>query len=234
MLNPKSIFIQYYQKYWNNYFPTTNIIYGFQPGKYTIVQDVLALDTEEQLQEMRTYFSKFIESNSTDDWKVYRALQWVHDNVDYVPDSAQYNADEFWASSYATFKNKKGDCDDGAILIYRIATLMGVPDWKLRIVASTVADPNNAGRTLGHCYVAYLAIGSKDITPAFYCLDWCYYYNKCVLNYKMVRLSDIPEYNPSNSPVWWSFNSENMWSQHTWQTPAKLMSFKVVGEDIVL
>jgi hypothetical protein len=77
--------------------------------------------------------------------------------VTYVSDATQYGLKEYWAVSYETLERKKGDCDDGAILLYDILRNSGIPAWKLRVNAGYGVNPGT-GKQVGHAYVTYYSI----------------------------------------------------------------------------
>ena len=59
-------------------------------------------------------------------------------------------------------------CEDGAILIYILAHLCGIPDYRIQLVAGNVVGG-------GHCYCVF-----TDTNGIEYPIDWCYWYKKSV------------------------------------------------------
>ena len=58
---------------------------------------------------------------------VQGAMDWVSDEIKYVPDSIHYPADEYWQSPLQTFVWRCGDCEDYAILaLYLIHRDVGI------------------------------------------------------------------------------------------------------------
>jgi len=105
--------------------------------------------------------------NFDDDATLLMLLNWVRNNITYVSDIIQYKKVEFWANPLNTYMNKKGDCEDGAILIFCLARKLGVSEAKIKLVAGNVAGG-------GHCWVAY----KSDNWPfVWYFFDWCYLYS---------------------------------------------------------
>jgi len=102
-----------------------------------------------------------------DDYKVVQILKYVNKNIKYVSDSVQYKEIEHWAEVDETLASKKGDCEDGATLLFCLCRLAGIPADKIRLAAGDVVGG-------GHAWVRY----ASDRYPfvAFY-LDWCYYPN---------------------------------------------------------
>lgn len=133
-----------------------------------------------------------IVTGKDDDEKALNALKYVIKNVTYVADKTDYGYDEYWAMPYQTLKRKKGDCEDGAILLANIMVKSGIPYWKVRLSAGDVKGG-------GHCYVTYYS-ESKDMWVV---LDWCYWPNQLTIperkNYK-----DEENY----YAVWFSWNRD--------------------------
>ncbi len=141
--------------YWNSRYPKQDISYWRQEkdGEYKI--------------DVRCFFQKdyqtsLVQGNSNDE-KAFNAQKWVYDNITYLPDKINYGFDEFWAYAYQTLKRKKGDCEDGAILMANMLIMSGVPYWRIRL---------NAGDVLGgaHVYVTYC----RETDNQWVVLDWCY------------------------------------------------------------
>ena len=107
------------------------------------------------------------DSNKSDDWKIISILKYVRRNIKYVSDRVQYRKSEYWASVTETLANKKGDCEDGAILIYCLARTAGIPIEKIKLVAGSVKGG-------GHAWIRYV---SDDYIYSSFHIDWCYQYN---------------------------------------------------------
>ena len=122
--------------------------------------------------DVRNYFQEFdstiptVKGTNCDNIAL-KALIWVHDNIKYVKDNEEYGFSEFWAIPYQTLKHKRGDCEDGAILLANILLRSGVPYYRIRL---------NVGKVSGgrHCYVTYC----REFDNQFVVLDWCYFYKK--------------------------------------------------------
>lgn len=127
-----------------------------------------------------------------------KALLWVIKNIDYVHDTDVYGFQEYWAFAWQTLVRKKGDCEDGAVLLANILMKAGVPYWRVRLNAGSV----NGG---GHCYVTYC----RETDDKFVVLDWCYWPKK---NPIAERLTHEEERNysdkDSNFYIWFSWNAK--------------------------
>jgi predicted transglutaminase-like cysteine proteinase len=120
-----------------------------------------------------------------------------------MPASNQYKHNEYWAFGYETLNSKRGDCEDGAILLYDILRFNGIPAWKIRLTAGFVDEPST-GKKLGHAYVNYFC----EENDFWIVLDWCYYPTqgeiKVRKDYKQEGLYH---------DVWFSFNEEYSWTK---------------------
>jgi hypothetical protein len=88
------------------------------------------------------------EFTGTDDEKIIAILTWVTKNIVYKSDEVQYRKLEFWASAVDTLKTKAGDCEDANLLIYVMARLAGIHQYKL-FCRLGYADSEY------HCYLSY-------------------------------------------------------------------------------
>jgi hypothetical protein len=126
------------------------------------------------------------------------ALYYVYKNITYISDKTQFNVPEFWMFPFETYHTKKGDCEDGAILLANILLKSGIPYWRIRIVAGDVKSGND---TSGHCYCCYL----KEDTNEWYILDWCFFYNE---SKQWLKWKDAKKY----LNIWFSFNTKYCFS----------------------
>lgn len=140
-------------------------------------------------------YQKFNEG--TDDEKALKCCIWVQDHFKYVSDIKQTGVSEYWFYPNESLETKKGDCEDGAILMKNLMLACGIPDWQARV---TFADVSYMGGTAGHMFVTYYSIEQDK----WVILDWCYYPNKLSIAdrkhykdegpYKKVHLSFTKEF----------------------------------------
>ncbi|MCJ7593464.1 MAG: transglutaminase-like domain-containing protein [Desulfobacterales bacterium] len=107
------------------------------------INDLRAETTIERLVE------KIVSQREANDNNVYKIEKWVMRNIKYRSDKKQFNMDERWTLPMETLQRKKGDCEDGSILIMSLAVTAGVPVERLRLYAP-IALPNG-----WHASVAY-------------------------------------------------------------------------------
>jgi hypothetical protein len=126
---------------------------------------------KENLERNATALDRIIKLNglkgSNDDITVVRCLRWVKRTITYTSDSVQYKDLEYWANVEETLKSKKGDCEDGAALLFCLCRRAGVSGKKLFLTAGSV----DGG---GHSWIRYV---SENYPFVAYPLDWCYWYN---------------------------------------------------------
>jgi len=84
---------------------------------------------------IETQVKKIVGADNRNDLKVYKIEKWVRDNIKYHSDNKQFNMNERWTLPMETLQRKKGDCEDGAILIMSFAVTAGVPRDRLRLYA---------------------------------------------------------------------------------------------------
>ena len=112
----------------------------------------------------------------TRDRRMLDILHWVHAYLTYEIDKKRFGVAEKWQTVNETLNFKRGDCEDGAILIYSLARANGISPGQLKLVAGSVTGG-------GHCWVEYFPdefyVNSDDIFDKnkWYTLDWCYWYD---------------------------------------------------------
>lgn len=186
------------EDYWNNKRPK-------------IYQEYLRHETDGDYQiDVRNFFQPYDEvipkvTGEDFDDIARNALIWVMEHITYVPDNSNdtYKTNEYWAYAYQTMHHRKGDCEDGAILLANIMLRSGIPYWRIRLNAGSV----NGG---GHAYVTYL----REFDNNWTVLDWCYW-----ANYKRVaeRPTHDQEQNYTNKNrnfyIWFSWNMKYSFGQ---------------------
>ena len=130
----------------------------------------------------------------------------------YIGDNKSvWKMSEYWQTYLETFGLKTGDCEDGAIMMYVIARLKGVPANRLLLMAGSV----NGG---GHCWLAYRP-NEYPLNWAF--LDWCYWFDGRTMtsrNLYYINNQKIYSYDSSGVrfttdkecylSIWFGFNDE--------------------------
>jgi len=104
-----------------------------------------------------------MESDSNDD-KIYKIEEWVRDNIRYASDKIQFNMAERWTNPMETLQRKKGDCEDGAMLVMAMAVAAGIPRDRLRVYAPIVTSGGM------HACTAY----KRETDDAWVWMEWTY------------------------------------------------------------
>ena len=121
-------------------------------------------------------------------------LRFVWGRTRYIGDHLAWNVPEYWQTARQTYDLKRGDCEDGAILLLTLCRLAGVPSNKIFLQCGYM---KNGG---GHAYVKYF--GNNGVR---YFLDWSYYYDKRrIPNHKTI---DDKRY----GAVWWFGNDRGFY-----------------------
>jgi len=128
------------------------------------------------------------------DLLVIDILRYVWGRTRYVGDKLAWDTPEYWQSAKQTYDLKRGDCEDGAILILTLCRLSGVSSNRVFL---TCGYMQNGG---GHSYFKYY--GSDGVK---YILDWCYYYDKRrIPNHKTIK-------DKRYADVWWFGNDKQFY-----------------------
>ena len=152
----------------------------------------------------------------TNDEKMRRILIWVIEYMDYVNDKTEYGFDEYWAFPYQTMNRRKGDCEDGAILIWAIALANGIPYYRIRLNAGWVKEPY--GTKVGHAYVSYFRESDNEAVV----LDWCYYPSYAKIEERLTHKQERDYYE-----IWWSTDTENSYGNKKYMGEMPEEKFKV-------
>lgn len=180
--------------YWNNKWKKNSIIYKAR-GNYTMDVRNLILNKSVVLEPYTKTFK-----GSYDD-KALAILKGVKGLLKYQGDIKTNGLTEHWENPEITFQKRKGDCEDGALLIASLMRIAGIPAYRIKVCAGWVKTSSGRG---GHAYCIYLADDNK-----WYIGDWCYYGNDSINNFKKVPHSDNKNY----EEIWWTFNDIHSWSQ---------------------
>jgi predicted transglutaminase-like cysteine proteinase len=178
------------ENYWNNKRPKSSTLYPARPPIGS-VSNVLV--------DPRLYFNPFSGvfpqiTGKNNDEIAAKAHKWVVANVTYTSDTSQFKDDEVWLFPFETLKLKKGDCEDGAILLANILLANGIPYWRVRLNAGDVKGG-------GHAWVTYL----RELDDQWVILDWCYWADK---SYDLKELYQTAE---DYYTIWFSFNTKYLY-----------------------
>jgi len=135
----------------------------------------------------------------TDNKTMSNVLSFVKRRVTYTGDHKVYGYAEKWQSAEETLSLGTGDCEDGAILMYVLARIAGIPAYKLQLLCGDVQGG-------GHCWLAYKP------QPHFMVFeDWCYYFTNLSIEKRprfYISGQDIVGDDPRYKTMWFGFNEE--------------------------
>ena len=151
---------------------------------------------------------------SSHDETMHNIQKWVVKNIIYVPDEVQQGTLEYWQFPFETMFSKKGDCEDGAILIASLAIACGIPSWRVRVVGGLVVPHNETAPSGGHGYCTYL----RETDDHNVIIDWCYYEDS------KLTVTEKPLYktNKLYGEVFFSFNNKYSWGKNSLTVDARL------------
>lgn len=161
-------------------------------------------------------FAAMIKNDEDYDKQIIEILSTVHNLLVYETDQAHWDINDKWQLAGLTANFKKGDCEDGAILIYVLARLKGITANRLLIFTGSV----NGG---SHCWLGYKP-NNYPLNYSF--IDWCYLadltaiekrnkfsiYNQRIMEYKSG--SEFIQSNYYN--IWFGFNEVTSYKELTY------------------
>ena len=214
--------------YWNNKWMRNKIYYSAPKPKP--VQEYLKLrNSNEEVTFLR--FAKQIiqEYNLTKDnvdavplavmkWR----QKYFQKNRYYKEDIKTFKKREYWSNAYDTLINpKRGwDCDDLGVVLYNIIKYIFIEfeiwdkvKYRLKCVCGNInrlgAFPSCAG---AHFYLIWLADDEE-----WYVVETTYYVDRSINLYKKIPAKYRPEY----GTIWFTFNEDYAWSQHSFTISKK-------------
>jgi len=192
------------ESYWNNKYPKNEIIYdgrGIRGYPHRIPVDVRSMISSDS--NILKKIVPHIQGNGTYDSIAHHAQKWVVANIKYVGDKKNTGLEECWQYPNETLATKKGDCEDGAILLASLLLNAGVPAWRVRVTAGLVSAGKGAA-TGGHAYVTYC----REKDNNWVVLDWCYLEDSSRPVAKKPIFKTLKPY----KDIWFSFNHLYSWS----------------------
>jgi hypothetical protein len=192
------------EQYWNNKHPKTPIIYGGRQipnfaGKIPIDVRKMFWTNDYVLIDLIKKENLYVPKN--DDFALV-CQQYIVKNCKYEYDQDSWGYNEFWQFPNETLYLKRGDCEDGSLLMASLLCSNGVPWWRVRVNAGLVQDNN--GQQEGHCYVTYC----RETDNNWIILDWCYKQDSDV----PVKDKILAKNNLNYQEIWFSFTSLFSWS----------------------
>jgi hypothetical protein len=202
------------ENYWNNKRPKNVIAYTGRAipkkdihGNNTL-QERVPIDVKTMLTSNDALVQQLAKNynlkGATHDETVQNIQKYVVQNLKYIGDDLSNCTMEYWQFPFETIADRTGDCEDGALLIAALAINMGVPSFRVRVVAGMV-QPAPTAPEGGHGYVSYL----RESDNQWVIIDWCYLEDSLT----PVHQKQLHKLNPVYKEVWFSFNNQYSWSE---------------------
>jgi len=136
------------------------------------------------------------------DFRALLCLRWVIKNFTYKTDDNVWKTPEYWQRYDESLTLMSGDCEDGAILLYVLCRVAGIPANRLHLLAGLVQGG-------GHCWLAYRP---EEMPWLFTFMDWCYWRNTKSIKTRpkfFINERDIDGDDPRYYDIWFGFNECN-------------------------
>ena len=202
-------------EYWNNKW-VKNKIYYSAPTKRNVLEYVEYREIPKVTEIANKIIEEYGLSKSNYDsiplsWMKYKKIMFDSKQWKYVSDP---KGKDLWRTPEETLELKYGDCDDFALLGHYVVreTFKLLYCWtkvkhRLKFVAGNVnrrgTIPSNAG---GHAYGIWLYSDKEWMT-----IESTYYPEISIRNYGVLP----QKYNPMYGNIWFSFNEEFSWGDHS-------------------
>jgi len=135
--------------------------------------------------------------------------QFICNSISYISDEEENGYIDFWQFPFETLFSRKGDCEDGGILMASLMIQAGIPNWRVKVAGGLVQESPTAPQG-GHAYCIYLA-DRENGELEWEIHDWCYYPDANVPTGKK-PLSKEGGFNQCYKEVWFTFNNEFSWT----------------------
>lgn len=175
-------------------------------------------------------FAATIKNNSDYDKQMRAIFLKVMGTYVWVSDQEKWGMPEHWNTAEESVELGEIDCEDGAILMYVLGRIKGIPAYRMFIDAGDVDSKLNPP-TEGHCWLTYK--GNKDYYSYFF-LDWCYWkdtsifsrrnmfslYGKEVHEFRRVMTKKLKKgykfavKSSHYKNIWFGFNEDISFKQH--------------------
>lgn len=190
------------KEYWNNKHPKKPIIYAGRAIRRN--ENRINVDVRNMIWEDDRILQEVIDDlKGSNDEKAHSIQSFVASNIKYVGDQKNSKMEECWQFPNETLITRRGDCEDGAILIASLLLNAGIPEWRVRVTAGLV-KAGKAAETGGHAYVTYC----RETDNNWVILDWCYLADVKLDIKSKPLMKDVSEY----KDIWFSFNNKYSWS----------------------
>lgn len=106
------------------------MIIGMITSSILILTDSVKAETS-----IERLVTKIVGREKSNNEKMFLIEKWINENITYISDKKQFNMTERWTLPTETLQRKRGDCEDGSILLIAMAVTAGVPSERLKLYA---------------------------------------------------------------------------------------------------
>jgi hypothetical protein len=142
----------------------------------------------------------------TEEKTIFAILKFCDKKIPYSYDINNYNVNEMWEDSDVILQKMKDDCDGKAVVFKALCLVCGIPDYKVKVCAGWVINPNNKKSKVGHAYPIYLWNNN------WYVVDPTYYPDYTEFSKRKTHKED-KNYYPIKEPIWWTFTKKYTFAQ---------------------
>ena len=191
------------EKYWNNKWPKSVILYNARGGRPYDVRRFIS-PTNSLFLPLRSHLK--ITGITTNDEIALNVLKYIKKNHNYKQDTSEY-----WMFPEDFYYFKSGDCEDFTNLYVSICRTFGIPAYRIKVCCGWVKNPKGKG-LIGHSYPIYLANDDE-----WKIMDTTYYSNLKDLPIKRVPARNNKLY----GKIWFTFNDIHCWRQENHEIETK-------------
>jgi len=208
----------YWEQYWNNKKPKTDIFYlgrVLPTTKTRLKIDVKLFVTPQDAgihKELRSN-NLYWDGREPLNQHILKLYKWHQKRfLRYKHDKELFGIPELWMFPHEMMAMKKGDCDDYANSLASFLIASGVPYWRVRVVAGTTYSG------VGHLTVYVLGDDMKT-----------WYHLNSTTPYYWIQAKKLEGMPTTNNPkdklgikdVWFSYNNRYAWSVFETSTAAR-------------
>lgn len=222
------------EEFWNNKHPKEKVVYNGRSlalvcahCKQGRINQQIPVDVRDMLTpESHILKDLIVQENlkgQTEEETIWNIQKFVVKNITYISDDKSQGVPEFWQYPVETLVLRRGDCEDGSILIASLAIAAGIPSHKIRVVGGMVKPHEITAPEGGHGYVVYLRESEQDGERGnWVVIDWCFYQD----SHLEIKNKPIVKNNQVYKEVFFSFNDKYSWASHQFEIQTRMTSYK--------
>ena len=188
------------EDYWNDKYLHNPIKYKAQGGFYRDMRSLINYPS--YIASEIVLFDGL--NKPTEEETLFAILKWCSNNITYIHDIKAEGVLEHWEDSDMSMQKKRGDCEDFALVFKVLSLVCGISDYRVKVVAGNVEDPDNKDKLVGHAYPIVLIKDDR------YTFDPTYYPDYTPLKNRIKHRN-----NSKYKAIWWSFSKEHCFCQES-------------------